>query len=252
MRALLLFVLFAAIQLLAALLSRLATGTQSPTAVGTSLLLCEGTLAAALWFWFKKEQQKRDTSTQHAAEDIPVLGTGIRSLPARQGFSILAAVLLAFGLSLLLDPLHLPDDGTQALFDGMKQNAWCLLLLCLIGPLCEELVFRAGILRSLRRQGLPGWLAAGISALSFAFIHGNLVQGIPAFIIGCVLGLFYLRTNSLALCLPAHIANNVFAVVLLFFPHLTHFTSLWPASAVVALGLLHFGLGILNVWRALR
>lgn len=257
MRALLLFVVFVAVQLLAKPLAQWVSGTTalspSPIATGTALLICEGVLAAGLWLWLRFESKHRPATPQgRTGKPAPMARGGLRGLYARQGFSVLAGLLLGFGLSLLLLPLHLPDGGAEALFEGMKHSVACLALLCVVGPLCEELVFRAGIVQSLRENGLPGWAAAAVSALSFALVHGNLAQAVPAFLIGWVLGLLYLRTGNLSLCLPAHIANNVFAVTVLYIPHLGHFADSWPVIATLALGLLHVGLGVLNTWRALR
>lgn len=253
MRAILLFVIFVAVQLLAEPVGQILCGVPvggatkpSAVATGEALLICEGALCVILWLWFRYGPRK------HKSSAVSLPRKGFRGLYARQGFSILAGVLLGFGLSLLLVPLNLPDGGAEKLFDAMK-NSWpCLALLCLVGPLCEELVFRAGIVRSLRDNGLPGWAAAALSAAAFALVHGNLAQGIPAFLIGWVLGLLYLRSRSLALCLPAHIANNVFAVTVLYYPYLGHFADTWPIAATLALGALHLGLGVLNTWRALR
>lgn len=264
MRALLLFIAFIVVQFVAAALALLLTNwpavmsggglsntTPDPVMLGTSLLVCEGLLSAAAWFFLYYKRREKNTAAP-AASSAKALGTGVRSLGARMCFSAVAVVLWAFGLSLLLSPLNLPDDGTSATFEAMKQSVPCLLQLVFLGPLCEELVFRAGIVRPLSLTRLGGLGASFVSALAFALVHGNLAQGIPALVIGFVLGVLYLRTNSLHLCLIGHVANNAFAVILLFFPHLTDFTTRWPAAAVLALAALHLGLAVLNTWRAVR
>lgn len=257
MRGILYFIAIIAAQLLAggvALLIPRLTGENavSPVWMGRTLLLVNLLLLTGIILC-----RRLRPSTQRAPFFRPRSewrgGSGLRSLTARQGFAAVASVLWAFGLSLALTPLKLDDGGISLLFADMRHDPLCLIELCLIGPLCEEVVFRYGILRSLLRSGrLPGYMAALLSALAFAVIHGNLGQGIPALIIGTVFGLMYLRTGDLRLCLVGHVANNTFAAVLLFFPHLMDFTDRWPSTAVLALAVLHLGLAVLNTRRALR
>ena len=197
--------------------------TVSPMATGISMLVGEGLLALGLWLWFFRFEK----GVRAKAVDRPEL-LGIfkfRQLkrdvvPVKMAWwqkllAICGVLMMAIALSQALATLGLSNNADMALFQGMLVNPLCWLLLCVVGPLCEELVFRVGIVRSLYRHNVPGWAAAAIGALAFALVHGNVTQGIPAFIIGVVLGLYYLRSGNLRLCLPAHIANNTLAVVLM-------------------------------------
>lgn len=134
------------------------------------------------------------------------------------GWTLLGTLLFSLGLSWLLEPLQLTDNNTMELFEGMRSDVLCLLLLMFIGPLTEELVFREGILRSLLEKQWSAWAAALTAAVLFAIVHGNLYQAIPAAILGFVLGLFYLRSGNLNLCFTAHAINNGLAALLLYFP----------------------------------
>ena len=215
----------------------------SPVATGISLLVAEGLLALGLWLWFYKFEFSVRKKSQNNPELLGIfkfhpLKRDLSTRPIRWYhilFAIVGVLQVAIGLSALLENFQLSDNGSQAIFQGMTHNAFCLLLLCVVGPLCEELVFRVGILRSLYRHRVPALLAAGISALAFAVVHGNLVQGIPAFIVGFILGLLYLRTGNLWLCLPAHIANNTFAVI--FMEHNDVELTTWQSVASLIVGL---------------
>jgi len=52
------------------------------------------------------------------------------------------------------------------------------------------------------------WVAVIISALMFGLYHGNLVQGIYAFIMGCLLALVYEWTGSFAAPVLFHMIAN--------------------------------------------
>lgn len=216
---------------------------------GVSMLLWETPIALllALWLFRGEARLKARLETLPAGWSFLAPKRRVReiaSLPASLGLCVRAAVaflLLALGVSFLLEPLGLEDGGMGRTFDAMKRNPLCLLVLCLIGPLTEELVFRAGISRSLFRAGLPQWAAAVVSSFAFALVHGNLAQGIPAFILGIALSLLYFRTGNLRLCLPAHILNNAAAVVLLHFPEIADF----PPTVQAATGGVMFLLGLL-------
>lgn len=216
----------------------------SPVATGISLLVAEGLLALGLWLWFYKFELSVRTKSKTRPELLGIFkfhalkrDLSIRSIRWYHIlFAIVGVLQVAIGLSALLENFQLSDNGSQAIFQEMTHNAFCLLLLCVVGPLCEELVFRVGILRPLYRHRVPALLAAGISALAFAVVHGNLVQGIPAFIIGFVLGLLYLRTGNLWLCLPAHIANNTFAVI--FMQHNEIELTTWQSVVSLVIGVI--------------
>ena len=229
----------------------------SPVATGISLLVAEGLLALGLWLWFYKFELSVRTKSETRPELLGIfkfhaLKRDLSIRPIRWYhilFAIVGVLQVAIGLSALLENFQLSDNGSQAIFQEMTHNAFCLLLLCVVGPLCEELVFRVGILRPLYLHRVPALLAAGISALAFAVVHGNLVQGIPAFIIGFVLGLLYLRTGNLWLCLPAHIANNTFAVI--FMQHNEVALTTWQSVVSLVIGvIIIYGVMVLKTPRA--
>lgn len=81
------------------------------------------------------------------------------------------------------------------------------LLLVVLGPLTEEIIFRGLILRGLLGRCRP-WVAIVISAALFSLMHLNPAQ-IPITLgLGIVLGWVYFRTRSLGLCVFGHALNN--------------------------------------------
>lgn len=235
MTAIVVFIIFVAVQFIAGLgallfsnLDKLGSNVPidqlsiSPVATGISLLVVEGLYALGMWFWFYRFEYKVRTKAQERPELLSIfkfhplkreLAEHSMS-PWRWFITVTLSVAYALLIAAVLEKCGLADDSSMQPFEGMLHNPLCLLLLCVVGPLCEELVFRVGILRSLYRFNVPGWLAAIISALAFAVVHGNLAQGIPAFIMGFVFGMAYLRTGNLRLCLPMHMVNNTLSVIL--------------------------------------
>lgn len=170
-------------------------------------------------------------------------------LNKRLVLALLAILLLALSQSLLTEPLNLADMGTQAYFEAMAKDVWCILLLCVVGPLVEELVFRDGILRQLVRWGLSPLWAVVVSALIFGLVHGNPQQALPAIVLGIALGMLFARTGDLRLCLPAHIFNNTLAVVLMYLPGSDEWTKEWSLMAHLIPGIILLLAGAYLIYR---
>ena len=134
--------------------------------------------------------------------------------------TVFSTVLMAFALSILLNPLNDMDGGTSAQFKAMGNSAVCIVALCFMGPVAEEMTFRYGILANLRKSGMSPMLAVIVSAAVFAIAHLNLFQGMSAFAFGLLFGYVYIITGSLIFCIIGHILNNSLAMVSLHYPGL--------------------------------
>lgn len=137
--------------------------------------------------------------------------------------AIAAALSAAFVLELVNS--WLPDMDAQLLksMEAMLGGPlWVSLLsVCVLAPLLEEWLCRGIVLRGLlnfkrdaldngeRKRGMSPALAIVISAFFFAAIHGNVWQGVTAFLLGCVMGYVYYKTGSLKLTMLMHCANNL-------------------------------------------
>lgn len=149
--------------------------------------------------------------------------------------AILAAIAMV-AASLMLEAVNqvLPEMSEQMktsmemLLDGPLLIT--LLSVSVFAPLFEEWMCRGIILRGLLnyehkptdlgdtgRRGLNPALAIVISALFFAVIHGNVWQGVTAFIIGCLFGYVYYRTGSLKLTMLMHCVNNTMSALIAHF-----------------------------------
>lgn len=146
------------------------------------------------------------------------------------GLAVFVAVgILAAGMILEAVNHFLPDtEGSmiEQMERMMEGPLWVnFLTMCIFAPLLEEWMCRGVILRGLlnyehkggevsqRPRGMNPALAIVISAFFFAAIHGNVWQGVTAFLIGCLMGYVYYRTGSLKLTILMHFTNNTFAVL---------------------------------------
>ena len=82
-----------------------------------------------------------------------------------------------------------------------------LMVLCVVGPINEELVYRGMVLeRSRGIFSVP--VSILISSFLFAVAHGNLFQMIEAFLGGLLFGIITYRTNDVRNCCLTHAVTN--------------------------------------------
>jgi hypothetical protein len=79
--------------------------------------------------------------------------------------------------------------------------------LCVLAPLCEELLFRVVIQGALSRAVPMGFAVLGTGAL-FAVYHGSLERVPEVLVLGLFLGVLYRRTGSYWQCVLLHFVLN--------------------------------------------
>ena len=108
---------------------------------------------------------------------------------------------------------HMPDLP-NLMGEGVEEMMGSRLgyvVVGLLAPLVEEMVFRGAILRSLLKWSSNHWLAIAISAGLFALSHFNPAQMPHAFLVGLLLGWMYYRTDSIVPGVVLHWVNNSIA-----------------------------------------
>ncbi|MFV0363949.1 MAG: lysostaphin resistance A-like protein [Suipraeoptans sp.] len=113
-----------------------------------------------------------------------------------------------------------------------------LVVLVLITPICEELVYRGLVYRRLRERS--GFIRAGIlSSLIFSFVHGNIVQMIYAFCVGMLFAYLCEKFNTVIAPIIAHALMNLMSIVLTdvgFYNILVDNTSILMITTIVVSG----------------
>lgn len=118
------------------------------------------------------------------------------------------------------------ENSMESLMGGSGVLVFLSVAVC--APFFEELFVRGILLRGLLTKMRPGW-AIFWSALMFAVMHANLVQGFSALVLGMLLGYTYYRTGCLWLTMLMHFANNALSFALM---------KLSPAEAAEDMGAL--------------
>ena len=90
-----------------------------------------------------------------------------------------------------------------------------ILIITLIAPIFEELIFRKLLIDRTIKYG--GTISVLLSALLFAFFHGNLSQFFYAFLLGGFFAIVYIKTGQIKYTIGLHmIINFIGSVVSLF------------------------------------
>jgi membrane protease YdiL (CAAX protease family) len=128
----------------------------------------------------------------------------------------LPAFLLASGSATLLvqQLVQQGEPSARIIATGSAQNGFLFVVLVVaIGASLNEELFCRGFLG----HGLVGryGVLVGIllTSVIFGVLHGNIVQGFFAFLLGCFVHLCYLATRSLWVPILLHFLNNSWAVV---------------------------------------
>jgi CAAX protease family protein len=130
----------------------------------------------------------------------------------------------------LIEPLVRLAHEQQAVVDDLKtasgaKLAVIAIIAALIAPICEELLFRGLLLRSLRRRLTPV-VAVIVQALVFALAHPMLSPTlgdfavVPAlFLLGAVSGVVAVRRGDLSASILMHIGFNLVTTVGVVWTH---------------------------------
>ncbi|HSL83237.1 MAG TPA: type II CAAX endopeptidase family protein [Thermoanaerobaculia bacterium] len=134
----------------------------------------------------------------------------------------LAGVLLGLGVVLLnfTLPVRLFDwtgseyaETLEAMLTNLQallSPVGMLLLLGVLTPLCEEILFRGVVLRSLLDHR-GAWPAIMISSVVFALFHLHPIHALIALVLGIVAGWAMVATGSLWTAFAVHATNNLLA-----------------------------------------
>ncbi|HBI52230.1 MAG TPA: hypothetical protein DDX72_05560 [Ruminococcaceae bacterium] len=135
------------------------------------------------------------------------------------GVSTALSIATSFISSFLNTVFGIPE--TKVAFDSMMPRDLVTytafeIVLCIVGPVCEEIIYRHILLRPLRRYG--DMTAALITALFFGLSHFNFDQFLYTFSFGFFLAVITLRSGTIIPAVICHALNNLAAGVQIYLP----------------------------------
>jgi len=114
---------------------------------------------------------------------------------------------------------EIADETGKQMSDLMLEPGGYMVI-ALLPPLVEEMVFRGCVLKSLLEwKPEKKWLMIVLSALAFSLVHMNPAQMPHTFLIGLLLGWMYARTQSIVPGVVYHWVNNSAAYVMFHVYH---------------------------------
>lgn len=108
---------------------------------------------------------------------------------------------------------------TKAILAGTSVGALIinLLVIAVTPAICEELIFRGGLQRTLGRWFTNPHVAIWTSAIIFSTIHFQFFGFFPRMFLGAAFGYIYFWTGSLWYAMFAHFINNGYAVAIAWY-----------------------------------
>ncbi|MBQ7776459.1 MAG: HAD hydrolase-like protein [Lachnospiraceae bacterium] len=159
----------------------------------------------------------------------------------------IATITGVLGLNILLELTGVTDKAGayQLLLQETHAASLGIGLLCagLITPIAEELLFR-GIIFNVMKRRMKLQLAMIVSALCYGFYHMNYVQGVYAFIIGCLVAYAYEYFGTFFMPVIIHIVSSVLTYLITYTWIVESPIYSWPISllllivAIVSMGML--------------
>lgn len=132
--------------------------------------------------------------------------------------AILGGLLLGRGFNLLIGLTPLPTlfPGYETASDSLYTGSLLSLVAASVvtAPILEELLVRGILYRNLKKALQNPYAAIVCASLLFGILHGNLVQGLFAFLIGLYLNWVYEAEGSLLPAILAHGAVNASTIFL--------------------------------------
>jgi hypothetical protein len=98
-----------------------------------------------------------------------------------------------------------------------------LLVIALVPAICEELLFRGALQRTLLRLITNKHVAVWAGAIIFSAIHLQFFGFFPRMLLGAAFGYIYLWTGSLKYTIFAHFLNNGYAVTIAYYMQKNNF-----------------------------
>lgn len=154
-----------------------------------------------------------------------------RPTPAQLGWSLVlgfAAVSLSgflIQLLALINPQSVDEFIEQFEDFSLGHPLAVFTAIVIVAPIFEEVLFRGVLFRLFERTGVRLLWTVILTSLLFGAFHLNIVQGLYAGVLGLLIALALVYTNTLWVPIVIHFANNLYAFVNGFDPVIDFYES---------------------------
>lgn len=156
-----------------------------------------------LWYYLAYGRKKRPETAQKPA------GVHVALI-------VLMGPIMQFGISSVLSLIESLAPKAMENYNELMElmglgevSLPVMIAISIMAPLSEEVLCRGVIFRLAERVSPKFWVANVIQALAFGILHGNIVQGAYAFLLGLLLGFIYGKYRNIWLCMLLHGAMNL-------------------------------------------
>lgn len=176
-------------------------------------------LMLAIMFFLPRVIGKRSPSRMLLGvhQDLNWKDIGL-SLPALVIYYVATAVTLFAASSLLpwFDIEQVQETGLSMVGVPGSELVWIFLLLVLVGPIVEELIFRGYLYGKIRAAKVPFWLTTIIVSGLFGLAHMQWNVGLDTFVLSVVMCLARELTGTIWTGVLMHMIKNGIAYYILF------------------------------------
>ncbi|WP_100406143.1 CPBP family intramembrane glutamic endopeptidase [Bacillus solitudinis] len=127
-------------------------------------------------------------------------------------FMVFGAQYAAALIEMFLLGIEPGSDNTAEIVEMAKAFPAFIVVIAIIGPILEEIVFRMIIFGALYKR-FNFWIAGFISSVIFAAVHFDFTHLFVYTAMGFVFAFLYVKTKRILVPIIAHVAINLFVAV---------------------------------------
>lgn len=135
------------------------------------------------------------------------------------GFALLVGYVLNLVLLSVYGTERMAENPLNDLAGGLGDGIGWLVLAALVvvvaAPFTEELLVRGALWNALERHRVPSWVVLVLTAVVFAYLHGEPTRTLALLGQGLAIGAARMITGRVGASVVAHAANNLPPAVLL-------------------------------------
>ncbi len=127
-------------------------------------------------------------------------------------FMAFAAQYVAVLIEISVFGIEPGSENTEMIVELAKATPLLILVVAVIGPILEEIIFRMIIFGSLYKR-FNFWIAAIVSSVIFAAVHLDFEHLLVYTFMGVVFAFLYVKTKRIIVPIIAHVALNSFVMI---------------------------------------